>query len=100
MGFHFRKVEGSQTSVDVELGLDQITGLAILQTCKLFGIAEEKLALEPQLVEPNDLQRVLVNIGTEQQASADSTVSIPQTLTPYKIAESGINLDQSCKFYG
>ena len=42
----------------MKLGLNQITGLAILKPCKLFGIAEEELDLEPQLVKLNDLLRV------------------------------------------
>ena len=56
----------------MELQLGQVTGLAILQSCKLFGIPEEKFNLESQLVERNDLSRVLLDIGAEEQSGTNA----------------------------
>src|SRR5688572_29713642 len=66
MSFQLGHIHRAQTGIEVKVKLGFGAGLAVAQTCKLFGITEYKFNLKALLVIAIELQRLQINICSKE----------------------------------
>ena len=69
-GLDIGEIQGAQGRIEVKIEFLGVARLAITETSKLFCVSKDKFNLKPGLVIDEDLLRVQVDIGAEQQDSS------------------------------